>query len=235
MKTRKRITTANAAANTAKRGRCRRSIHRDSTKVRLTLKIEKVAAEVAAEFSTVCVKLRELKPKIEQIRSYFQGNVRGSAMLVGCRSFREFCKKRLHRSEQTVYRMLSSDAKKRQEKIRVPKSPTARQKPVIAREEIQRLRRACFAVVRYFEAEASGNDAEAKKSKAEFFTIIKMGSVRPLIFGDSLTCRSDAMRKRSGVDEEGFGITAPDPLLFPDAEHAGGPMAAPPGPARTGK
>ena len=88
--------------------------------------------------------------------------------------------------------------KKRQEKTRVSKSPPVRQKPVMARDEIQRLRCACFAAVRYFEAEAKGNNAEAKKSKAEFFAIFKMGSVKPSIFGDPLTCRPDAVRKTIG-------------------------------------
>ena len=186
-------------------------------------------------FRRVCVKLRELKPKVEQIRSYFQRNVRGSVTLSGCRSFREFCEKRLHRTEQSVYRMLSSDIKKRQEKIRVSKSPAVRQKPVMARDEIQRLRCACFAAVRYFEAEAKGNNAEAKKSKAEFFAIFKMGSVKPSIFGDPLTCRPDAVRKRSGVDEASFGILAKqDPPSSAATEHSGRPMGGPPGATRTG-
>ncbi len=235
MKTRNSVTGAKAAANHGKQGRCRSSIHRDSKNVSLTRKMERLAEEVTTQFSTVCVKLRELKPKIQQIQSYFQRNVRGSVTLSGCRSFREFCEKRLHRSEQAVYRLLSSDTKKSQKKTRVPKSPAVRQKPVMARDEIQRLRCACFAAVRYFEAEAKGNDAEAKKSKAEFFTFFKMGSVKPVIFGDPLTCRPDAMRKRSGVDEASFGLLPKqDPLSSAATEHSGRPMGGPPGAAQTG-
>jgi hypothetical protein len=235
MKTRNSATGTKGAANNAKQGRCRRSIQQDSKTVRLTRKMEKLAEEVTTKFSTGCVKLRELKPKVEKIRSYFQENVRGSVTLSGCRSFREFCEKRLRRREQSVYRMLSSDTKKRQEKIRVPKSPAVRQKPVMARDEIRRLRCACFAAVQYFEAEAKGNNAEAKKSKEEFFAIIKMGSIKPLIFGDPLTFRPDAMRKRSGIDEASFGILPKqDPLSSAATEHSGRPMGGPPGATQTG-
>ncbi len=179
-----RSSGAKGAANNAKRGRCRRSIQRDSQNVSLTRKMERLAEEVTTQFSTVCVKLKELRPKIEQIRSYFQENIRGSVTLSGCRSFREFCERRLHRREQTVYRLLSSDTnKKTQKKTRVPKVPTAHHKPTFSHKDFERLRSACFAAVRFFDAEDSGEKMKAAKAKAEFFAIVRTGTIKPLLFG----------------------------------------------------
>jgi hypothetical protein len=216
--------------------------------------METLAEEVATGFSTVCVKLRELKPKIEQIRSHFQENKRGSVTLSGCRSFREFCENRLHRTEQAVYRLLSSDSKKSQRKTRVPKVPTAHQKPTFADEDIERLRSACFAAARYFDAEDSGEKMEAAKAKAEFLAIKNAGFMKPLIsrtvpnyrsmLMGLLTeiCKQDeklllptplmrsvaAMRKQLGVDEESFGILAKqDPPPSAAAQHSDRPMAGP--------
>jgi hypothetical protein len=180
MKTRN---SAKGAANHAKRGRCRRSIQRDSQNVSLAHKMERLAEEVTTQFSTVCVKLKELRPRVEQIRSYFRENIRGSVTLSGCRSFREFCEKRLRHSEQAVYRMLSSDTKKSQKKTRVPKVPTAHHKPTFSHKDFERLRSACLAAARFFDAEDSGEKMKAAKAKAAFFAIVRTGTIKPLLFG----------------------------------------------------
>ncbi len=219
--------------------------------------MEKLAAEVAAKFATVCVKLRQLKPEIEKIRSYFQESIRSSVTLAGCRSFREFCENRLYRSQQAVYKMLSSATKEHTEKKKVVKATTAHQKPGIAREDIEQLRSACFAAARHFDAEANGNQAAAEKAKEEFLAISK---AKPWIFGDvpnyrlmllellaeigkqneelpmptPLMCMAAAMRKRLGIDEQSFGIP-PEQEALPSAaaEHLGRPMAGRPGAAQT--
>ena len=183
-KTAKLNTTAKTATNEPKKGPSLRSIQQDSTNLSLSVEIEKLATEVTAEFSTVCAKLSELKPKIEKIQSYFRESVRGSVTVAGGRTFRQFCELRLQRTEQAVYRMLSADTRKRKEKKNIPKEPTARQKSVVANKDIERLRSACSAAARYFCAEDNGNTAEAREAKAAFFAIINTKSIKPLIVSD---------------------------------------------------
>ncbi len=171
MKIRRNITAAKSRVEKTKEGPCPRSGRRESKKLTLN-QMEKLAADVTTEFLGACGKLRELKPKIELIRTYYKENVRGSVTLAGCRTFRDFCKMHLHRTRQAVYKMLSSDSNKQQEKKNVPKSPTTHQKRVIANAETKRLRAACLAAVRHFDAEDNGNTPEASKAKAEFFAIV---------------------------------------------------------------
>jgi hypothetical protein len=170
MKIRKNITAAKSRVGKTKEGPCPRSGRPESKKLTLN-QMEKLAADVTTEFLGACGNLRELKPKIDQIRSYYQENVRGSVTLAGCRYFHDFCKMHLHRTPQAVYKMLSSDSDKQQEKKNVPKSPTTHRKPVISKADTERLRAACLAAARHFDAEDTGNTPEASKAKAEFFTI----------------------------------------------------------------
>lgn len=226
----RKLTAAKETTNKTK-DQCLESFKQASKKFRPNLRMEKLAADVAKEFSAVCLKLRELKPKIEKIQSYFQHHVRGSVTLAGCGSFRQFCKDRLRRSEQAVYQMLSSDSKKGKEE-KNPKPPTTHPKPVLASDDIERLRAACFAASRYLEADDKGNKEEAKMAKAEFLAITNAESFKPVISGDVPNYRSilfdllaeicklnkelplpiplmrvvDATRKRLGVDDESFGI-----------------------------
>jgi hypothetical protein len=259
MKMRKN-SVAKEAANKTKQDQCPESFKRGSKNFRPNLAMEKLAADVTKEFSAACLKLKELRPRIKKIQRYFQKNVRGSVTLAGCGSFREFCKDRLHRSEQAVYRMLSSDGKKQKEKKKHPKPPTT--KPVLASQDIERLRAACSAASRYFEADDNGNKEKAKIAKAEFLAITNAESFKPFISGDvpiyssilfdllGEICRVnkqfplpiplmrvvDATRKRLGVDDESFGILpAQKPLPSAATElPASRAMAAQPGAAQTG-
>ncbi len=129
MKIRTRITAAKFCGQQRKTAPFFNVYSTRLAKVRPNSEIEKLAEKVAAEFGTVCVKLSDLKPKIDQIRSYFQASIRGSVTLAGWPLFREFCEKRLHRCEQTVYKMLASDTKKREPGKTIPKAPPARPKP----------------------------------------------------------------------------------------------------------
>jgi hypothetical protein len=184
MKGAKRITASKTTANKPRQGACPRSVQQGSTNLSPSLEIEQLAAEVTAEFSTVCAKLSEPKPKIEKIQSYFRESGRWSVTVAGCRSFREFCERRLHRTEQAEYSMLSPDTRKRKKKKNIPKEPTARQKSVVANKDIKWLRSACCAAARCFCAEAKGKTAEAREAKAEFFAIINTKSIKPWIVGD---------------------------------------------------
>jgi hypothetical protein len=231
MKTPKNTTTIQSSSETEQSQRAG-SFERSSNFFRPNPTMEKLAAEVAEQFSATCHKLRELKPKIDKIQKYFQQNVRGSVQLAGCGSFSEFCVKCLHRSQQAVYQMLSSDGEKRKKKKPDFKLPTTEPKPVLASVEVEQLRAACFAASRYFEADDKGDKEEAKTAKAEFLAITNAASFKPLISGDvpnhlSITldllseiCKLNvkttlpmplmrivgATRKRLGLDDESFGI-----------------------------
>lgn len=78
MKGAKRITASKTTANKPRQGACPRSVQQGSTNLSPSLEIEQLAAEVTAEFSTVCAKLSEPKPKIEKIQSYFRESGRWS-------------------------------------------------------------------------------------------------------------------------------------------------------------
>jgi hypothetical protein len=260
MKVRTRITAAKTAANKAKQPSFSTSVRPDSQRFRPNCEMEKIAEEVAAEFGTVCAKLSELRPKVEKIQLYFRESVRGSVTLAGCRSFREFCEKRLRRCEQTVYKMLASDPKRREPGKTTPKTPPVRPKPV-ASEDFERLRRACFAASGYFEADDRDNKEEAKAAKAEFFAITNSESFRPFISGDVPIYRSilfdlleeicklnkklplpvplmrmvNAIRKRLGVDDESFGILPEQDRPSADGEHSGRPTTDRPRASESGE
>ena len=50
--------------------------------------------------------LRMCKPFIEEMRARFKAREKGSPPIRGCKSFQEWCRKVLHRSEQAVYQLL---------------------------------------------------------------------------------------------------------------------------------
>jgi len=78
--------------------------------------MESLAAWAAEGFGSVCRKLGELRPAIERIQAWYQNHPRGSTTLLGCASFKEYCKRRLHRHESTVYRMLGMNGAMRKVK-----------------------------------------------------------------------------------------------------------------------
>lgn len=82
--------------------------------------IEAMAAEAAK-----CTKLKELRPKIERIHDYYTDHMRGSVTVAGCRSFREFCTKKLDRTTQAVYAMLGDYRKRKSKPKKTPSLPAA--------------------------------------------------------------------------------------------------------------
>lgn len=84
--------------------------------------MERVAERVADVFATCCAKLKELRPEIEKIQGWFKDN--NGKTLAGCHSFKEFCEKKLNRTEQAVYAMLGkySDRPARKTKLSAEKS-----------------------------------------------------------------------------------------------------------------
>lgn len=54
----------------------------------------------------LCVKLKELKEDIKELRSDFN-NLKGKETIAGCKSWAEFCQKKLHRTDRAVRKMLA--------------------------------------------------------------------------------------------------------------------------------
>jgi len=200
-------------------------------------KAEELAVLVEAEFNGYCQKLRDLKPQVEAVREAFK-TLTGSKTIAGCRSFPEFCEKKLHRTKQAVYAMLGDYSKKPKNdgqskgKKNVPQQTATHHALGLADEDVERMRTGCNAAVRHFEAESRGDQTEAEKAKQEFLAISKAESLKPVIFGDqpnykmlvidllsevekvgeklpvSLTRKCQAIRKRLGIDDGSFGLEA---------------------------
>jgi hypothetical protein len=202
---------------------------------------EKLAAQVVETFTGCCTKLKELKKDIEQIRQWFK-DLKGSQTLAGCRSFKEFCEKRLNRTEQAVYAMLGDYGKKKttsdgSSKKKATNPPLKPQ--TISPEDQDRLVTAANAARRYFEAEEQGDAAKAEDAKKEFEAISTLDPIKSTIFGDqpnykyllidlladmealgsrlpvTLTCKCAAIRKRMGIADPGFRLDIPNPYAAP--------------------
>ena len=70
--------------------------------------MEKFATKLVSEWHGHLTKLKELAPSIKKVEEYFHTHVRGSVMLMGCSSFKEFCVNRLKRHRSVVYKMLQN-------------------------------------------------------------------------------------------------------------------------------
>lgn len=55
-----------------------------------------------------CLKLRELKPEIEKLRAHFK-NLGKSEQIAGCKTWKEFCRVKLHRTDRAVRLLLASN------------------------------------------------------------------------------------------------------------------------------
>jgi hypothetical protein len=56
--------------------------------------------------SAWCVKLKELKDLIEELLVHFR-NLKGKQTIAGCKTWAEFCEKKLHRTDRAVRKMLA--------------------------------------------------------------------------------------------------------------------------------
>lgn len=193
---------------------------------------ENRAQNLVDELAPLCVKLKALKPQIAEVQADFR-KLKGSQTILGLRCFKDFCEKKLGRTEQAVYAMLGDYAKKQQKQNgRSSHKPTAHQE--FADEDVRRMRTGCNAAVRHFEAEAAGDDTKAEEAKKEFLEIAKAESLKSVIFGDQpdyklllvqllgmieqvgdkvpmmLITHSRAIRKRIGIDDVSFGLETAD-------------------------
>jgi hypothetical protein len=194
------------------------------------------AQKLVDELVPLCAKLKDLKPLIVQAQADFK-KLKGSQTIMGCRNFKDFCAEKLNRTEQAVYAMLGDYSKKSKKdgfRRSEPQKPTTHQNLDVASEDVERMRTGCNAAVRYFEAEANGDDAKAEEAKNEFLGIAKAEPLKSSIAGDipnyklllvqllgmiekvgekvpmQLITHVRAIRKRIGIDDKSFGLAPTD-------------------------
>jgi hypothetical protein len=199
---------------------------------------EKLALSLQKSFAPLCIKLTSLKPQVEKMRDLFAELVKGSVTIAGCKSFGEFCEKKLGRKRQTVYEMLGDYKKKQRHAHKKKKGPQL----VLQGEDQERLITAANAAQRHFDA-LDANDADtAQKAKREFQSITSAKALAARIDGDQpnylallvevlddintlsgvpevLTRKFNAIRKRLGLSVkkeaqwiEGQLLNAPEEL-----------------------
>lgn len=144
--------------------------------------IEKLATKLVADWTAACGKLKTLAPEIDQVKNYFANHVRGSVTVVGCRSFDEFCTKKLKRDRSTVYRMLEDWCKpkaneEQETKEDEPAPPSKRdqlkQELTEAKENVKRLRPVGQAAGKYANAVKEGNEALKEEAIKELLHTVE--------------------------------------------------------------
>jgi len=198
---------------------------------------ENRAQKLADEFAPLCVKLRALKPQIEEVQADFK-KLKGSQTILGCRSFKDFCEKKLDRTEQAVYAMLGDYSKKQKSKKdgdgSTPQKPTLHQSLNLSDEDLERMRTGLNAVARARASEAVGDKAKADEAWQEYEAISQAESLKSTISGDlpnyklllvqllgviekvgekvpmTLITHVRAIRKRIGIDDASFGLQSND-------------------------
>jgi hypothetical protein len=141
--------------------------------------LEKLAEEAEVEFGEGCAKLKTAAPKIEKVRQAFHDHHRGTLMVRGCTSFQQFCQKRLHRNESSVYRMLRSYIKPPERKKSVPK-PRQAQGLLVSPERQEAAMIALDAVSRF----DSGKTQEERDAAWREYKQIADGGLKSVIDGD---------------------------------------------------
>jgi len=170
---------------------------------------EELASFVEKEFNGCCQKLRDLKPQIEAVREAFK-TLTGSKTIADCRSFPEFCEKKLNRTKQAVYAMLGDYSEKSKKagqssdkKKTTQQQAAGHQTLALADEDVERMRTGCNAAVRHFEAEANGDREEAEEAKQEFLAISKAESLKSVIFGDQPNYKMIVIDLLSDIEKVG--------------------------------
>ncbi|HTA22658.1 MAG TPA: hypothetical protein VK763_03925 [Terriglobales bacterium] len=65
--------------------------------------------------SAWCVKLKELKDEIEELLVHFR-NLKGKQAIAGCKTWAQFCERKLHRTDRAVRKMLRPPQAKAQQR-----------------------------------------------------------------------------------------------------------------------
>ena len=69
---------------------------------------EKRASHVLTQLNAFCTKLRELKDEIAQLRNDFK-NLKEQETIAGCKTWKEFCERKLHRTDRAVRKLLGAE------------------------------------------------------------------------------------------------------------------------------
>jgi hypothetical protein len=198
---------------------------------------ENRAQNLVDELAPLCVKLKALKPQIAEVQADFK-KLKGSQTILGLRCFKDFCEKKLGRTEQAVYAMLGDYAKKQKSKKdgdgSTPQKPTLHQSLNLSVEDLERMRTGLNAVARARAAEAVGDKAKSDEAWQEYEAISQAESLKSTISGDlpnyklllvqllgviekvgekvpmSLITHVRAIRKRIGIDDISFGLETAD-------------------------
>ena len=89
----------------------------------------KRADVVIAAMSALTAKLRELKPEIEESRRDFR-KLKGNQTIAGCKTWNQFCKSQLHRTDRAVRMMLAESPERTNEKRNSAEETSAKPAPV---------------------------------------------------------------------------------------------------------
>lgn len=180
--------------------------------------MEKLAQSVAEKFTTLCTKLKELKPEISRIQEWFRNHQRGSVTLSGCRSFKEYCEQRLNRTEQAVYAMLGDKVAKKKTMKHVAESEGKAESKTVAldpvAEDVERMRTGLNAVARAKAAEAKGKKEEAAEAWKEYETIAQAEPLKSRIDGDQPNHRMLLFDLLSEIEKNGERIMPVAPMLM---------------------
>ncbi len=85
-------------------------------------KAEKLAKHILEQLDGVlCSKLKELKVDLQELRSHFKV-IKGKDRIAGCKTWEEFCKKKLHRTDRAVRKMLAGPKPKAEPKAKAEQS-----------------------------------------------------------------------------------------------------------------
>lgn len=87
-------------------------------------KANELADSVIAAMGALTVKLRELKPRIEELRRDFR-KLKGNQTIAGCKTWTQFCKEKLHRTDIAVRKVLAAGGNGKQKPAGEIPAPTA--------------------------------------------------------------------------------------------------------------
>jgi len=87
-------------------------------------KANELADSVIAAMGALTAKLREFKPQIEELRRDFR-KLKGNQEIAGCKTWKHFCKEKLHRTDSAVRKLLAAAGKGKQKPAGEIPAPTS--------------------------------------------------------------------------------------------------------------
>jgi hypothetical protein len=111
---------------------------------------EKRASHLLAQLNALCVKLKELKEEIALLRDDFK-NLKGQEKIAGCKTWKEFCQRRLHRTDRAVRKLLGAEKSSALE----PAATALKPERTIQAVDADSLRAATMRTLAYFKPMAS--------------------------------------------------------------------------------